>query len=67
MLSLYREWLTRQSLNSAIEAARAGEYGNRFAVVSNVVRKLPDQTKRSIAEIDAIVQSSNEYMHERCC
>ncbi|WP_373368768.1 methyl-accepting chemotaxis protein [Peribacillus frigoritolerans] len=54
-------------MNSAIEAARAGEYGNRFAVVSNVVRKLPDQTKRSIAEIDAIVQSSNEYMHERCC
>ncbi|WP_370694058.1 MULTISPECIES: methyl-accepting chemotaxis protein [Peribacillus] len=50
-------------MNSAIEAARAGEYGNRLAVVSNK-DKLAEQTKKSIAEIDAIVQTSND---ERGC
>lgn len=30
----------------------------------NEVRKLAEQTKMSIAEIDAIVQSSNEYMKD---
>lgn len=50
------------SLNSAIEAARAGEHGRGFAVVAEEVRKLSDQTKSSIAEIDTIVSTSNEYM-----
>lgn len=52
------------SLNSAIEAARAGEHGKGFAVVANEVRKLADQTKKSISEIYLIVQTSNQYMDE---
>ncbi|MFP3510162.1 methyl-accepting chemotaxis protein [Peribacillus sp. SIMBA_075] len=42
-----------------MEAAHAGEHGNGFAAVSNELRKLAEQTK-SIAEMDAIVQTSNE-------
>ncbi|MFF2455678.1 methyl-accepting chemotaxis protein [Peribacillus simplex] len=49
------------SLNSAIKAPRAGEHDG---FVSNEVRKLAEQTKKSIAEIDAIVQTSNEYMKD---
>lgn len=52
------------SLNSAIEAARAGEHGKGFAVVAQEVKKLSEQTKEMIAQIDGIVQSSNGYMQD---
>ncbi len=50
------------SLNASIEAARAGEQGKGFAVVSNEIKKLAENTKQQVDIIRVIVNGLNDKM-----
>ena len=43
-------------MNAAIESARAGEAGRGFSVVADQVRKLADQSKRSVDDTNEVLQ-----------
>ncbi|MDP4183195.1 MAG: methyl-accepting chemotaxis protein [Bacillota bacterium] len=52
------------SLNAAIEAARAGEAGKGFAVVAEEIRKLSENSKHTVTEIQGITKLVVEAVNE---
>lgn len=45
------------ALNASIEAARAGEHGKGFSVVAQEIRKLADDTKKSLEGMNSFVNN----------
>lgn len=46
------------SLNASIEAARAGEHGKGFAIVANEVKKLSEQSKSIVNDIQSSIDNA---------
>lgn len=63
ILTLMEEIVTQTnllSLNAAIEAASAGDAGKGFSVVADEIKKLANMSKKSVLEIDTIINEIQE-------